>query len=354
MPTTKGSRTLLVAFHRIGDLVLRTPLFRALARRTELSLVTRPFGPALLGEQPYLRQVFPLDYPNRGSSRLGGLLLGGHRRELGRQLAAEGFDEVLIYETERGVVRRWLDDAFADRVKDLARPPAYQGHTSELCRMAAASVGCDMDLYDPTPVLDVPERARERARTRFADLGERVVGIQMGSQRTHVRRPAGARPNLKSPGAAQWQAFIARLVDEDHADAIVLHGAPREHRMVQDLMGGLPASARNRCHDFTTDVGLDLLPALLAQHTALVSVDTGTAHIAASVGCPLLVLFGPTDPARFGPRGNAPVEVLLGEAPCQFCHTTPLYKSCRDNRCLTELPADRWWAAWKHLRAAGC
>jgi ADP-heptose:LPS heptosyltransferase len=82
-------------------------------------------------------------------------------------------------------------------------------------------------------------------------------------------------------------------------------------------------------------VPLGDLPALLAACRACVSVDTGPAHIAAAVGCPLLTIFGPSDPARFAPRGPGRSALLVGSAPCQFCLGTPRFRTCRANVCLT-------------------
>ncbi len=349
MNSTPETRTLLVAFHRIGDMTVSTPLFRALARRRSLSLLTRPFGPALLGTQSYVERVYGLPYPNRGRSMLGRIFLGGHRRALGRRLVADGFDEVLIYEHEREVIRAWLEGLFPGRVRMIDRPDGSGRHQSEVCRASAQSAGCDMDAYGEIPELDVDADTRRDARRRMKAMGDRVVGVQTGSQRTHVRRPAGQRPNLKTLDEGQWRALVARLLQEEHADAVIFHGSPREQRLVRRLVEGLPQHLRDRCHDFTEDVGLDLLPAVLAEQAALISVDTGTAHIAAAVRCPLLVVFGPTDPARYAPRSRAPVELLVGEAECQFCHGTPLYKACRDNRCLNRLEDERVWRSWSRL-----
>lgn len=376
-------KTLFVVFNRIGDLTTSTPLYRALARDRELSLLTRPFGVALLGSQSYLERVYALRYPNRGRSRLGNLFLGGHRRALGRELRGAGFDEVLIYAGERPVIKRWLDVLFPGRVTEIPQSTPPASHVAERYREAAAHLGCDMERYEADPVLDITAASRaeatrtlallaergeqgphreaaeqgphreagERGQCReAAEPGHRVVGIQMGSQRTSDARWVGSRPDLKTLSTRQWGALITQLLDEGHADAVALHGAPGETKMVGALLRTLPETIRRRCHDLSATVGLDLLPALLASHYALISVDTGPAHIAAAVGCPVLVFFGPTDPAVFRPRGKGPIQLLTGEASCQFCHRTPLYKTCRDNRCLNRLPDDRLWEAWMALR----
>ena len=93
------------------------------------------------------------------------------------------------------------------------------------------------------------------------------------------------------------------------------------------------------------------LRAVLAASHAVLSVDTGPAHIAAAVGTPLLVVFGPTDPAVFQPRGPGVVELLLGKAPCQFCHETPVFKTCRANICLSTLSVGQLVEAYGRLMA---
>ena len=368
------AKSLFVVFNRIGDLTTSTPLYRALARDRELSLLTRPFGVALLGSQSYLERVYGLRYPNRGRSWLGKLFLGGHRRVLGRELRGAGFDEVLIYAGERPVIKRWLAELFPGRVTEIPQSTPPESHVAERYREAAAHLGCDMERYEADPVLEITAASRAQATRSLALLtergdqrahreaaepgphreagepGRRVVGIQMGSQRTSARRRVGSRPDLKTLSTRQWRALITRLLDEGHADAVALHGAPGETKMVGAFLRTLPEAIRRRCHDLSTTVGLDLLPALLASHYALISVDTGPAHIAAAVGCPVLVFFGPTDPAVFRPRGKGPIQLLVGEASCQFCHRTPLYKTCRDNRCLNRLEDDRLWEAWMALR----
>jgi heptosyltransferase-2/heptosyltransferase-3 len=57
------------------------------------------------------------------------------------------------------------------------------------------------------------------------------------------------------------------------------------------------------------------LVALLARGAGLITVDSGPAHAAAAVGCPLVVLFGKALPSLYRPWGTAgaDVKVLCGE-----------------------------------------
>ena len=46
---------------------------------------------------------------------------------------------------------------------------------------------------------------------------------------------------------------------------------------------------------------LESLPKMLTSAELIVANDSGPMHLAVAMGCPVLAVFGPTDPARFGP-----------------------------------------------------
>jgi len=55
------------------------------------------------------------------------------------------------------------------------------------------------------------------------------------------------------------------------------------------------------------------LIALAARAQGMISVDTGPAHVAAAVGCPVVTLFGKMSPDNYSPRGpKANVLCLTG------------------------------------------
>ncbi|MBX3471751.1 MAG: hypothetical protein KF878_33260 [Planctomycetes bacterium] len=55
------------------------------------------------------------------------------------------------------------------------------------------------------------------------------------------------------------------------------------------------------------------LMALLAGAAAYLGNDAGPTHLAAALGAPTLAVFGPTDPARWAPRGRGPVAVIRSD-----------------------------------------
>jgi ADP-heptose:LPS heptosyltransferase len=339
-------RRLFVSFARIGDLVLLAPTLATLARDAELHLLSRPWAREVLADQPTLAGIHTLVHPNHGA--WSEWWRGRPRERLGRHLAGIGFDEVVCLDGERPLITGWLDRHLpgARRRRLTAGPPGC--YVPEGMAQGLAESGFDTAGHVPVPRLHVPDHRRRALADRLAALGRRVVAVQAGSSLTHRRwRP---RPNLKSLSQSQWSAVVSGLLHDDLADAVVLVGSRFEHRDATAIRAGITGPARHRVHVWTQEAPLVEQAALAAGLHGMISVDTGPAHIAAAVDCPLLVLFGPSDPVRWAPRSQGPVEILVGEASCRPCLETPAFKRCRANVCLTGLEPAQVLDAWRRLQ----
>ena len=166
-----------------------------------------------------------------------------------------------------------------------------------------------------------PERARVRAL-----LGEAGAPARRGAGRI-----VGVHLGAAYGGAKVWEA--ARVIEfcevlREAGDTAVLLGAPEDAPLVAELRAATRAASL---------VGRDspeLLPALLSELDALVSGDTGVAHLAAALGTPVAVLFGPTDPELTAPRG--PAAVIRHAIPCAPC----FYRVCPiDHPCMRLIDA---------------
>ncbi len=345
-------KRLVVNFARVGDMVLLSPLLRQLGRSGRIELLTRPWGRAVLGEQPWLGAIHQLAKPHRGHGFPGSLFFGAPLRELAATLRASAFDEVVVFRQESKQVRGWLESWLGSatlRELDANAPGGATRHPLDIYRAALAQGGFDVEGYDPVPRLEVSAASLAKGRARVGALGARVLSIQAGSSLTH--RLFRKRPNLKGLTPAQWAGLLERIFAAGDADAAILHGSAPEGREARAIRAALPAAIGARVHDWTGDAPLEQLPGIFSAVRALISVDTGPAHMAAAVGCPSLVIFGPSDPARWQPRGPGPVEPLVGSAPCQFCVETTAFKRCRSNICLNTLPTETLFAGWRRLAA---
>ncbi|MCG7596735.1 glycosyltransferase family 9 protein [Mycobacterium sp. PSTR-4-N] len=137
------------------------------------------------------------------------------------------------------------------------------------------------------------------------------AGIDCRPDDLALDRPQGYPDNsgvvVIHPGAAaparQWPphrfaAVAAALADEGHR--VVVTGSPAETDLVQAVVrkAGLPRSA------VWPASGLLALVALISDCALLICGDTGVGHVATATGTPSVLLFGPTPPALWGPRGN--------------------------------------------------
>jgi len=94
------------------------------------------------------------------------------------------------------------------------------------------------------------------------------------------------------------------------------------------------------------------MKALLVRSEVLLSMDTGARHLAAALGIPQVVLFGPTDPRWSDFHLERTLKLRREEVSCSPCHL----KRCPiDHRCLAEIPPQQVAAAVRKaldLRAA--
>jgi ADP-heptose:LPS heptosyltransferase len=157
-------------------------------------------------------------------------------------------------------------------------------------------------------------RADEHERERWCRLVE-WYGLAADPADLTIRPP-----DLPSPapgalvvhpgadaGARRWPAerfaAVARAVRAGGTPVVVTAGAGEEelaHRVAR--AAGLPPTA---VLGGRQDLGFGTLAALLAGARAVVSGDTGPAHLATALGTPSVTLFGPVAPRLWGPPAGS-------------------------------------------------
>ena len=137
-----------------------------------------------------------------------------------------------------------------------------------------------------------------------------LICVQAGNKKTMRRGQRTRASNVKHWPETHWAAAIDALLDM-HPDAqILLCGAPMEQELAQEIRQ-LVRGDQGRVAAVADQLPIPRLVALLARALGCLSVDTGPAHAAAAVGCPLTVLFGATDARLYRPRSrSSPVEIV--------------------------------------------
>lgn len=179
--------------------------------------------------------------------------------------------------------------AITDFLGELFRAPAARGAAAPDC-----SIALDVKIIDTARGMLLPGNP---------DLNRPVFCLCPGSVNSDAKR---------------WPAdYFAELADIlIQADGqVVFLGAPQE----RDLIETIRSLMQNRGSvNLAGTADTITAMAVMNQAAAVISNDTGSAHLAAAVGTLTLTIFGPTSSgatAPYGPRSH----MIQGDAPCAPC-----------------------------------
>lgn len=300
-------RLLLVRFSSIGDVLLTTPLVRAIRTRhpeAHIGFLTKAAHAPLVSDNPRLDEVISIE-PGEPVARTAERVRTGnftHRLDLHGSLRSRALRALVPgrwsgypkHRIARTILIRTKRDRYLDR-----RPVAER-------------------YFDAARALDVvpdgapPEFFLHPAAVASADAW--LTSRSLGVERPLVALAPGAAHATKRWPAERWRPLAETLLARG-ADVLVVGGAADRElaAAVADGLGDGAASAAGA-------MGLQETGALLRRAAALVSGDTGVMHMATGVGTAVVALFGPTV-RQFGffPY-SARARVLELQLGCRPCH----------------------------------
>lgn len=326
--TLNIKRILIIDLAFIGDLVLATPVTRAIRQRwpeAHIAMLTVPLTKSVAAMNPYIDEVVPYD---KGGAHKG---LKG-MWQISRQLKSRNFDLAICMNFAlRGAVVAWLagipyrlgyDAQHAGWFLTWAADHHRDGIKHETENHLEVLKPWGFTTQDYSLCLQPDQEVITSAEAKMAELqavkGQYYVMCPLGSY---------ARKNLPLPVAAQ---IIHALTDQ--GKQVFLIGGPKEQAQLLELakVGRLPLH-----HVLAGTFNLPELAVFLQQAKALVSVDTGPMHMAQAVNCPTVAVFGPTDPAIWGPR-NSNSQVFYRQVKCAPCWGKGI---CQDYQCMEQYSA---------------
>lgn len=158
-------------------------------------------------------------------------------------------------------------------------------------------------------------------------------------------------PVLLAPGATygetkRWSeqnyVRLVKLLTERAGLQVVLLGSQAE----KELCGRITAESNGSVADLSGRTSLRELAALASLAGLFVGNDSGAVHVAAATGCPVVVIFGSSDPSWTTPRGGE-VRVLYKKVSCSPCFR----KECPyDLQCLRQIEVEEVFQAAMEVR----
>jgi heptosyltransferase III len=319
--TADPDAPVVMRFPAVGDLVLLTVLLEALWQRYGKPahlLASGAWTPLLLQADPAVSEV-RLVY-----SRRAPFWLMPSRWAARRWLRAH-----------RGPIYLCDPDVHAERIVQEAGVPEgrlvrawkhwpgngvhWADWWLDIAQLDASAVPGPVHkpVVAPRPRLHVPPdwHAQTQAWLQQHRLADRtLVLLQPGHKKTHKRGRIATGTHDKHWPAERWGAVIRAVLDEVPGAVALVCGSSRESGLVQEIIdaaGTLPAGAR-AVNVAALQPTLQRLVGLTARAHSMISIDTGPAHIAGAMDCPLVVLYGHAGWQRWKPRSASGNVQVLG------------------------------------------
>jgi lipopolysaccharide heptosyltransferase II len=350
---------LLVRLRLIGDVVLTTPLLRALKRRypgAQLTYLVEPAAAPVVRGNPHLTNIIVV--PRRhGLARLRDDVATA------RQLRRLRFDVAIdLHGGPRAAWFAWASRApmrigYAIKGRSwmythvVARPP------DNAPRAAVANqwdLLAPLDVGMPDPARDSLEMVEDAQAAASVERRLREARISAAHPLIVVHVSAG-NPFRRWPRES-FEALVVALARRDPSRRIILTSGPSDAAAAKAVADGARAALGplGAAVPDTGDFDLAELRALAGRAAVYIGGDSGPLHIAGTTTTPIVALLGPTLAERSmpwrDPRWFAEA-VDAGPLECRPCRQ----RECApgDFRCLTHITAEQVAAAAERaLRSA--
>ena len=311
-------RVLLIRLGAVGDVLRTLPalhLIRSTFPTVHVAWLVEDLSLDLLGGHPEIDEI--LRFPRRElrDATTRPRLLAGLIAALARDLRRKRFSVALDFQGSFKSGSLALLSAAPRRVgfapghcrelnfaltNEWVRPRRRCLNRVERNLLLAEAVGARGDTIE----MILPERPEEG---RVAE--EILLGLN----------PRGSTVVILSPGTShrqrgkRWPAGhfsrLAALLAISPGVLPVIAWGPGEEALAREVAAGAGGRAL-----VAPPTSLRLLAAILRRTALFIGADTGPMHLAWTVGCPVLALFGPTDPRLNAPLGSAHVVLRAGRS----------------------------------------
>jgi len=340
-------RILIVRTDRIGDVVLSTPVIKAVRDAYPdgfIGMMVSSCARDIVDGNPYLDEVIVFD-----KKRFGGIF-GAFR--FSAILRNKNFDTALIlHPVKRVHIILWLagikkrvglDKKWAFLLTDKLPHTKQLGqkHEIDYNLEIAAAIGADTGQKN----MLVPVKPNNRLRVENI-LKENGLNDKGGFV---VMHPGASCPSKRWP-AKRFAAAADTITERFNKKVIVVAGA-NDKRFAREMSDAM----ENEALDLSGDLSVGELSALLEKAGLLISNDSGPVHMAVALGVPVVAIFGRSEPGlsprRWGPAGKDDI-ILHKDLGCSPC----LAHECKEGfKCLTAIePEEVVEAAGKLLRING-
>ena len=324
---------LVIKLRYIGDVVLSTPVLSRLREgfpKARITMLVNAGTEEVVQGHPALDEVLAV---GRGGTHGRWQMLGALRRRR--------FDVVLdLTDGDRSALLSWLsgaptrvgynsEDRWRGRLyTHIVQADRFGMHTAHYHVAAVEALG--LTGRTPDPQITVAQDARRAA--------ERLLQkAQIEPDRLFVCLHPGARWWFKAWPGERFAALADRIQTQTRTQVLFL-GGEQDRQGVREIA----AAMRTPCRSLAGKTRLQEAAAVLERATLMISNDNGPMHIAAAVGTRVVGLFGPSDPAIWGPWGVGH-RIFYKQLDCRNCFHPDCFRG--DENCMRLISLEEVWQA---------
>jgi predicted lipopolysaccharide heptosyltransferase III len=308
-------KILLLQLKRIGDLILTTPAVVALRESFPEAQLTLVVSNECVDLLPAISNVDHILIARRNLRDLA-LFFSVARRRFDYCVDFTRNDRSAFLAFLSGARRRMV--SYRVREQSETRARAYTDFVGVRMR-DMHTIDYNLALLEPlgareastAPHLDLPQVAYQKADAvrRNWNVAKPYVVLHPGSAR---------QEKLWEP--TRWAEVIECFGRNNGIDLILTSGPSLdEHAHI----AAIKTKTQQQIIDVSGKTDLLTLAALIGQARLLVTVDSAPMHLAAATRTPQVILFGPTNPFHWRPRGS-PAVILQGNSAAPVTEFSPV------------------------------
>lgn len=309
-------RILIVRLDRIGDVLLSTPVIKAIRDAcpdSHIAMMVRPYARDIVEGNPYLNEVIVYDKSGDEKSLAGNL-------RFVKKLKDERFDlAVILHPTQRthliaacaGIpVRVGYDKKYGFLLTKRIPHAKQFGLKHEIDYTLDILRYIGIEPADRTLHMPISGSSELKVKELFNGSGIKDTD-------TVVAINPGASCPSKRWKAENFAKVAGSLIDKHGVKIVIISG--RDDRAFGNRVASLLG---NRCLDLSGKTSVADLASVLKRARLFISNDSGPVHIACAVGTPVVAIFGRSDrglsPERWGPSGSRDI-VVHKDVGCGVC-----------------------------------
>lgn len=333
---------LVLRLYFVGDVLLATPVLEALKRRfpaARLTVLVKQRAVEVLEGNPHVDEVMVYDAVKHYHSPRWVLRLARELRQrhfsLAVDLTGDHRSSWLLFASDPGF-RVGLNHAGLGFLLDRRIDYRSKGHVVDHLLTSVEPLGARSS--DATPRIYLSESERAEAETLLAGAGF-APGTEV------LALSPGANWRFRRWRPERFGELAARAAERTGVRSVVLGSADDA-----GLAGAVVAASSGAAVSLAGRTNLRGLAAVAGRARVFVGNDSGPMHVAASVGTPVVGLFGPNTPERFGPRG-APSRILRRDFECSPCSQRECVRP--DEACMDAISVEEVMDATEQLLSEG-